>query len=312
MNGIIHTTDTSVQNEITPDMYVRYINYIDASEKTIETYTRALRQFTNYLHINNITAPDRETVIQFREYLKNSGHKPATIQNYLTVVKLFFQWTEQEKIYPDIAEHIKAPKIDKGHKKDYLTSNQVKTILDSLNRQTLGGCRDYAIILLMITCGLRTIEIVRADYKDIGKIGDSTVLYIQGKGKEEKNDFVKLCLPVENAIRNYLKMRKNVKDSEPLFASIANKNKGERMTTRSISRIIKDRMCDAGFNSDRLTAHSLRHTTATLNLINGGSLEETQQLLRHTNINTTMIYTHLLDKTHNNSSERIAKSILKD
>jgi integrase/recombinase XerC len=83
------------------------------------------------------------------------------------------------------------------------------------------------------------------------------------------------------------------------------------MTTRSISRIVKDRLIEAGFDSDRLTAHSLRHTAATLNLLNGGTVEETKQLLRHSNINTTLIYSHALERAKNDSENRIARAIFK-
>jgi len=65
----------------------------------------------------------------------------------------------------------------------------------------------------------------------------------------------------------------------------------------------------SGYDSDRLTAHSLRHTAGTLNLLNGGSLEDTQQLLRHSNINTTMIYLHHIDRAKNQSEERIAGAL---
>ena len=81
------------------------------------------------------------------------------------------------------------------------------------------------------------------------------------------------------------------------------------MTTKSISRICKESLIAAGYDSDRLTAHSFRHTAATLNLMNGASVEETQQLLGHKNINTTLIYSHALERAKNNSEKRIAKAI---
>ena len=81
------------------------------------------------------------------------------------------------------------------------------------------------------------------------------------------------------------------------------------MTTRSISRIVKQRLEGVGLTSDRLTAHSLRHTAATLNLLNGATIEETQQLLGHSNINTTLIYAHALERAANNSENRIAGAI---
>ena len=293
---------------ITEELYNRFIAYIDAKPKTIETYTRALKQFFAYLSLNGIARPVREDIIAFREELKPS-HKPTTVQNYITTVRLFFQWAAQEKIYPNVAEHIKGAKLDAAHKKDYLTSKQVKTILSGIDRSSLQGQRDYAIIVLMITAGLRTIEIIRANIEDLRTVGDSTALYIQGKGKDEKTDYVKVAEPAEDAIRAYLKARGETEPKQPLFTSEANRNNGERLTTRSVSRIVKEALIEAGFDSDRLTAHSLRHTAATLNLLNGGSLAETQQLLRHTSINTTMIYNHQLDRAKNNSEARVAKAI---
>ena len=161
----------------------------------------------------------------------------------------------------------------------------------------------------MLTTGLRTIEIERANVEDLRNVGDFTALYVQGKGHLERTDYVKVPAPVEEAIREYLSFRGKVNDTEPLFASVSNHNDNGRMTTRSISRIAKENMIDAGFNSSKLTAHSLRHTAAILNLLNGGSLEETQTLLRHSSPTTTSIYTHRIERLNNNSEERIASAI---
>ena len=138
--------------------------------------------------------------------------------------------------------------------------------------------------------------------------GDNTVLYIQGKGKDEKSDYVKMVPQVEEAIRDYLRARGVTNNEEALFISTSN-NKGSRLTTRSVRGIVKDHLTAAGYDSDRLTAHSLRHTAGTLNLINGGNLQDTQMLLRHSNINTTMIYLHNLERDKNNSEYRIADAI---
>ena len=161
----------------------------------------------------------------------------------------------------------------------------------------------------MVTTGLRTISIVRADIGDIRTAGDSVALYYQGKGHEEKADYVKIAEPVEDAIRKYLVLRGETDSSAPLFSSISNRNSGGRMTTRSISRVAKNHLIEIDLNSDRLTAHSLRHTAATLNLLNGGTVEETKQLLGHSNINTTLIYSHALERAKNDSENRIAKAI---
>ena len=296
--------------DITEEAYRRFIAFIDAKPKTIETYTRALRQLFNYFSLKGITRPRREDILAFRDELKQS-HKPTTVQNYITATRLFFQWTEQERVYPNVADHIKGATISKEHKKDYLTSKQVKVVLDAVERDTLQGLRDYAILALMVTGGLRTVEVIRANVEDLRAAGDNTVLYIQGKGMEEKTDYIKVQPEVERAIREYMKALGAADQKQPLFISEANRNKGERLTTRSVSRIVKGRLQAAGFDSERLTAHSLRHTAVTLSLLGGKTIQEAQQFARHSNIATTQVYAHNLDRARNNCEEVIAKAIFK-
>lgn len=297
-------TDQKLDNKI----FSRWISCVDASPKTIETYGKSIKQFWAYLQTNEITQPKREDILIYREYLK-SNYKPTTVQNYLAAVKLFFRWTSRENLYPNVADRIKGAKIDTEHKKDYLTKKQVKDVIKTIDRSTLKGKRDYAIILVMVTTGLRTISIVNANIEDIRTVGDSTALYYRGKGHQEKATYVKLAEPVEDAIRDYLAARGKPKGNGPLFSSIAHKNSGARMTTRSVRRVAKESFINANLISDRLTAHSFRHTAATLNLLNGGTMEETQQLLDHSNLNTTLIYSHALDRAKNNSENRIANAI---
>lgn len=311
MDDIIKTeqAELATQQGLTADLYNRFVAFIDAKPKTVETYTKALKQLFTYFGANGISNPTREDVIAFREELKATGHKPTTIQNYITATRLFFQWLEQERIYPNVAAHIKGAKLDREHKKDYLTSRQVKAVLDNIDRSTIQGKRDYAMLVLMITGGLRTIEVVRADIGDLRTVGDNTVLYVQGKGRDEKTEYIKLDAQVESIIREYLRARGEAKLESPLFVSFSNNSKGQRMTTRAISGIAKAHMVEAGYNSDKLTAHSLRHTAVTLSLLAGKPLEEVQQFARHANMATTMIYNHALDKAKNGCSEAIAKAI---
>lgn len=307
--GIIQIETDIVRNELTDELYQAFAKYIDAKPKTVETYTKALRQLGGYFAEHHIDKPTREDVIAFREDLKATGHKPTTIQNYITAARLFFSWLEQAGIYPNVAAHVKGAKLDREHKKNYLTSRQVKAVLADIDRTTLQGKRDYAMLVLMVTGGLRTVEVERADIGDMQTLGDSTVLYIQGKGRDEKTEYVKLDAHVEAAIRDYLKARGEAKPDAPLFTSTSNNNRGKRMTTRAISGIAKAHMVEAGYNSDKLTAHSLRHTAVTLSLLAGQPLEEVQEFARHANIATTMIYNHALDKAKNGCSAAIANAI---
>ena len=297
------------QKEIGTELFHRFIAYLDTTPKTIETYSKALKQLFNYFSLNGISHPQREDIIAFRDELNASGPKPTTIQNYITATKLFFSWTAQEGYYPNITDHLKGAKLDREHKKDYLTSRQVKEVLESIELNSLKGLRDYAILTLMVTGGLRDIEVSRADIEDLRTVGENTVLYIQGKGRQEKTEYIKISPQVEKAIRTYLKARGDSGEKAPLFASLSNNSNGQRLSTRSISGLVKNRLKEAGYNSERLTAHSLRHTAVTLSLLAGKDITEVQQFARHANISTTMIYNHSLDKAKNSCSEAIARAI---
>lgn len=301
--------ELAVTTVITYDTFERFISYLDASPKTIETYTKALRQFFNYIGLHGIRKPQREDVLAFRDDLKASGLKPTTVQNYITAARIFFKWTAQEGLYPNIAEHVKGAKLDKNHKKDYLTSRQAKEVLAGVQTDSEEGLRNYAILSLMVTGGLRTIEVSRADVEDLRTVGESTVLYIQGKGREEKTEYIKISAPVEKAIRSYLKARENVEEGQPLFTSTSNNSKGKRITTRTVSGVVKTALRNAGYDSARLTAHSLRHTAITLALLAGREITEVQQFARHANLNTTMIYNHALDQAKNGCSDAISSAI---
>ena len=267
----------SVINGNQEDLLARFIAFIDATPNTVRTYTTSLRQWFKYLYEYQIQNPTPETVRQYRHQLAEDGKKPTTIQNYIIAVKQFFKWTEEEGLYPDIAKHVKGAKISTEHKKDYLTSGQARHVLELLNEdQTIKGKRNYAMLALMLTMGLRTIEVSRANIEDIRTEGDSTVLYVQGKGHIEKDAIVRMPQHVEQAIRAYLQARDVSDGAAPLFASTSHQNAGQRMTTRSISGIVKQSFIQAGYNSPRLTAHSTRHTAATLNLLNGATITARQ------------------------------------
>ena len=299
---------STINSKITDNVFESWTSFLDVKPSTIETYKKSIRQFSVFLSSNNILSPTREDILSYKKSLLKN-RKPTTVNNYLMAVKQFFKWTEINGIYPNIAVNIKSVKLDRGFKKDCLTLKQVRKILKSIDTSNIKGLRDYAIILLMVTTGLRTFEVMGANIEDFRNLGDFTVLYIQSKGREGKNTYVKVSEPVEEAIRKYLSERGVLNDKEPLFTSTAKRNEGERLTTRSIRGIVKEIFINSNLNSNRLTAHSLRHTTATINLLNGGTPEETMQLLRHSNLNTTLIYSHNIKRAKNNSKIRISNAI---
>lgn len=274
----------------------------DLRERSRQTYRKALKQFFAYIGAQGLdpSGLTRQDILEYKEHLRNRGLSAYTISVYLVSVGKLYEWTEGERIYPNIAKGIKGVKKPRGFRKEALTVAQVKAVLQGMNTSTLQGKRDHALLNLLIRTGLRTIEVVRANIGDIRQEGGEALLYIQGKGRDSKDDFVLLTEETLRPLREYQTERGNGHSEAPLFACISNKNKDGRLTTRSLSRIVKNHLKRVGLEDGRLTAHSFRHTAVTLSLLGGATVQEAQSMARHADINTTMIYAHNI--------ERIAKA----
>ena len=307
------------QQRITEEIINRYITFLDLpTQSSVITYKRWLQRFFDWLQAEGNTTPQREDIIRYRDYLYAIGRSPATVAGYILAVKSFFRWTAQFHLYENIADNIKTKKVSTEHKRDALTSQQALRLLESIDRSTLVGKRDYAILAMMLTCGLRDTEVVNANVEDLRPRGDHIVIYVLGKGHAQKDSFVIVHNDTEQAIRDYLAERGVQSGTEPLFASVGHRKAADengfhpavgRLRVDSLSKIVKKRLIDAGYNSKRLTAHSMRHTAVTLSLLSGKSLQETKVFARHRNINTTLIYDHSIKQDQNTCGEAVSNAI---
>ena len=242
--------------------------------------------------------------------------KPNTVSAYLRSVCQFFKWTAANGLYPDIAANVHAPKVKHDtHRKDALAPQEVLAIETSIatraqereqaaqdaqkdtagrmQRTTEQGKRLYAMYLLAVNAGLRTVEISRANVKDLETKGGQAWLYIWGKGHSEPDQRKPLAPEVYAAVKDYLQARGDrPTGNSPLFVSTGNRSGGKRIATTTISTMLKRAMQEAGFDSERLTAHSLRHTAGTAVQELTGDLYTTQKYMRHSNPATTEIYLH--------------------
>lgn len=271
-----------------------FLSSLDVGENSKRIYRIGLENFLGWLKRENRQKPQREDIIVYKESLRKQDLSPLTISVYLVSVRLFFAYLESRLFYPNIARGIKGMKRAPGHFKEALTSSQARRLLDciELKDDDLISYRDLAMINLMIRTGLRTIEISRANIEDIGSESGETVLRIQGKGYEGKDSFVILTDESYHPILDYLQKRGSYKRAEPLFISHSNRSPREKLGTRSIRRIVKDRLALAGLKTERISAHSLRHTTASLAIEAGANIVNVRDMMRHSDINTTMIYVH--------------------
>lgn len=256
----------------------------------------------------------------------------STVKLYLHSVKQFFKWTASNNYYPNIAENIHAPKVSTEHKKDGLTAGEVMEIENSITekaetrlqesarsakdtagriqRGTEQGKRLYAMFLLATNAGLRTVELSRANIKDYEIKGGRAWLYVWGKGHSGADQRKAIAPEVADAINDYLSSRTDARTgNSPLFVSTGNRSGGKRIASTTISTMLKRAMQAAGFDSARLTAHSLRHTTA-MNVMEmtGNNVYTVQQYMRHTDPKTTEIY---LENDNAAQDEMIAQQLYK-
>lgn len=293
---------------VNQDLLVEYMSILDVSPRTREGYERSFRQFVKWTESKGTDPAHlrRTDLAAYRDHLLEA-HKASTVRTYLVPVRAFYKWTASEGLYPNIADGLKAPKQPRGFAKDCLTPDQAGRVFDALDdRNDTNALRDQAIVTLISMTGIRTIEAARADIGDLRNMGAKRVLWVQGKGRDSKDDFVVVPSEAGALLDRYIASRGGAEPDKPLFASSGNRNKQGRMTTRTISRICKESFRAAGIDSERITAHSLRHTAITAALMGGATVQEAQAMARHSNLNTTMIYSHNIDRAENPAEEKAA------
>ena len=295
-------TGEIVSTDSPEDKISAFLDSLDVAEKSRATYARSLRQFISWMRDTGRHSfqLQREDILAYKDYLASSK-SAYTVTLYLTSVRKLYQYLESQRVYPDITRGIKGAKKPKGFRKDTLSQEQLRETLSSMQ-----SLRDYAIFNLMARTGLRDIEVSRALVEDIRLEQGQEVLWIQGKGRDSKDDFVILTPEALKPIKAYLKARGRVKKDEPLFSSDSDRNRGEALSTRSISRIIKNSMRAVGLDDSRLTAHSLRHTAISLSILGGASLQQAQAMARHTDSKTTLVYFHNLERISSGAEKYIS------
>lgn len=312
------------QQNTQADIIQGFINYLDRSPATSRAYTINLRQYMAYLLFTKTEQPTRATIIDFKEWLSSEhpaiildgnepeGYrprldgagrpimiscKPNTISQYLRSVCLLYRYAASVGLYPNIADNIHSPKLNRSeHKKEALQPAEalaIETML-KVNATNEQGKRLLAMYMLCVNLGLRTIELNRASVKDIELKGGRAYMYVWGKGHTEPDTKKPIAEEVYRVLMDYLDSRADgsPKDS-PLFVATGNRSGGRRIATTTISTMLKGAMKAAGYDSDRLSPHSLRHTAGTgVMKVTGNNIYLAQQYLRHASPATTEIYLH--------------------
>jgi integrase/recombinase XerC/integrase/recombinase XerD len=250
-----------------------------------------LVQFARWCSEKQILSPKKETILSYKFWLDSKQLSSYTKAMYIVVVRRFFLWTEESDLYPNVSRGVKGIKrYSKSHQKESLSIDALKKLLNSIDCSDIHGKRDFALINILVRTGLRLKEIASATLEDMYEQRGEMLLWIHGKGRSSKDEFVLLTPQTLKSLHEYLEVRTIKSEREPLFISLSDRNYGKKLTIYSLSRIIKGRLRAAGFDSKRITAHSLRHTFGVLSMQAGASLYEVQLAMRHTAPTTTQLY----------------------
>lgn len=281
------------------------------SLKTVNNYDHYISRFFDFAKINEPSEITDDKIREFRLFLnrqpgvKVRGQQSTTLkkntQNYhLIALRSFLKYLMKRRITSLPPDRIDLAKI-KERSLDLISTDELNRLLKAPaenfsnvqagkpQENVLKVLRDKAILELFFSTGLRLSELCSLNRDlDLSKEEFS----IRGKG--EKVRVVFLSDSAKDAIREYLKSRKDL--DEPMFIQYSrNGAKGNRLTPRSIERIVKYYAIKAGI-SKKVTPHVIRHSFATDLLSNGADIRSVQMMLGHANIATTQIYTHITDK----------------
>jgi integrase/recombinase XerD len=288
------------------DLIEDFINSLDVSPSSMRTYREGLKNFLNWRNGRPPEAVVTQSEIKlYKEWLRQN-RAANTVATYLVALRRFFQYCVAEGLYPENpVENVKGIRRPRGHLRQDISREGLRKLFDAVDRTTLMGKRDFAMITLMARNGLRVIEIVRANVGDIENRRGRQILRIWGKGRDERDEFVVLAEPTVHALEDWLAARGPAKSSDPLFIGVRARNKGGRLTTRQVNRIINRYLIKAGLKTEKISPHSLRHSFVTLAIQSGASLVEAQIAARHRSIETTRVYFHEHDRLESPTEDKI-------
>lgn len=275
------------------DIINEWIEQMDALPTTREDHRRKILLWHRWLSSQGVDPrnPSRSDILRYKQSLQKAGKSVFTVNGYITVIKVFYKYCSKKHYCDDIAEGIKSTFRTKEHYKHPLTRQQCTDLLESIDRSTIVGLRDYLMIQLMLTNGLRTCEVARINVGDFETLDGRDVLHIQRKGRVDKHDIVAVPAEVMESLKDYLSMREDELTLEtPVFVNLVRGRNSVRLPKPTISGIIKKRMVRIGITDPKVSAHSLRHTCGSLMVEEGVPIETIQDMLGHNDPSTTQIY----------------------
>ena len=265
------------------------------SNNTQESYRFDLLDFSKYLEdnkLNDLSSLNESDIINYLTYLKDTKKlKARSIERHITTLRMLYKYLiKNEILNNDITLNIDNLKLGR-HLPDVLTVDEINDLLD-IKINTIYDIRTKAMLEIMYSSGLRVSELVNLELSDIDMYNDT--ILINGKGSKERivpiGEYSKKYLNDYLQIRNELIKRKHGNPNK-LFLN----NHGMPITRNGFNFLLNNILKEKGIEKN-ITPHTLRHSFATHMLDNGADLRSIQELLGHSDIVTTRIYTHVSKK----------------
>ncbi len=277
------------------EIFNKYIDYLEAernaSPYTVRNYSNDLIEFLNFVRekkVSSLEEVNRQILRDFLARLSEKGIFKTSIARKLSAIRSFYRYLVREEILSsNPLKGTSSPKLDK-RLPSFLTLGEVGQLLSAPNLSTPKGRRDRALVELIYASGLRVGELVKIDLGDIDL--DAKEIRVLGKGSKER--VVLIGKQAQAALISYLnEARPKLLGGKKTKALFLNRD-GERILKRRVQKIIEEYAKLAGIEKG-VHPHMLRHTFATHLLDGGADLRVVQELLGHSSLSSTQVYTHV-------------------
>jgi len=277
--------------ELINDNIEKYLNFLTfekgLANNSIISYKNDLHIFTDFLKKNKITSVNEDEIIDFIFFMKTQKYSELSIARTLVAVRNFYVFlVRDKKITKNPFENMDA---FKSHKKipEVLSKDEIEKLISAPDLSNKEGIRDKAILELLYSAGVRVSELVNMELTDINL--EEKIVRCFGKGSKER--IVPVGDYLIDAVANYLDIRNTfIKKGYSPYLFVT--RRGDKFTRMGIWKIVKNYAKKAGVTKD-VYPHIFRHSFATHLLSGGADLRSVQEMLGHSDISTTQIYTHV-------------------
>lgn len=281
------------------DEFIDSLRARQASQNTLASYERDIVQFSNYFEKQGKKIFDltKEDMQEYINHLMADGKSNSTISRSTASIKAFYRYLVNKKLAEtNIAENVEAPKVSRKEPL-ILTKSEIEKLLEQPNLSELKGQRDKTMLEILYATGIRVTELISLRVEDV----NLTNGYIRVKKKNTERH-----IPLGNlalkCLKEYMnKVRPLLIRTEEEKTLFINTN-GQKMTRQGYWKILKQYKEQAKIDKD-ITPHTIRHSFAVHMLEDGVELKTVQELLGHTDVASTMMYTQMAHLDQNNKND---------